>query len=333
MKDYSKKIRVVTFMLAVCIVWIHNYPVMPLEKNSGEIPGEIIIRINQMKDNLLASAVPMYFLISSFLFFNNYENKGIRKVATRFFSLGVPFVLWNIVAYFTVVLFSMIKGADIDAPNTNILISVINSTCSPLWFLRYLLILVILSPVLYVLIRKKKHAICFLGAVIVCSLIFSDNIPIFPNYYLPVWVIGGIMAIHYKNDFLKETRIGKEKTIMLLLTCVIVVIVSCIDVYKYDIILHIYQLITPLIYWMVMDCFSFKWINHTYMNCSLFIYVTHFNINRLILGLADGVVVNWWQTYLLYLLLPVCVITTIVGLGMIWMKLAPKTWKIVNGGR
>lgn len=329
-KKINDKIRVVTFMLAVMVVCIHNYPIIPVECEKNNIWYWGLIKINEFKDELLSCAVPFFFMISGYLFFDNYEMKKIQKIKTRMMSISIPFVIWNVVAYFTVVCFSNIEGAGIMKPKENILVSVINSTCSPLWFLRYLLILVIMSPLLFYLIRNKKSAVIVLGIATISSLVFENSIPIFPNYYLPVWLLRGILALHFQTEFLKQNR---ERKYVFPLGIILLGGLVVFDLSQNSLIQHIYSLISPLIWWLVLDCFGFKFKSYGFMSCSFFIYVTHFNINRLILGLAKGNITTYWQSWLLYFILPVGVTVGIVCLGEIWKYLSPRSWKFVNGGR
>ena len=124
-KIFNDKIRVVTFILAIMVVCIHNYPVMPLETEKTNMGYRSINVINEFKDELLSCAVPFFFMVSGYLFFNNYETQKVQKIKTRMISIGIPFVIWNVMAYFTVWCFSKIEGSGIIKPKENIIFCVI----------------------------------------------------------------------------------------------------------------------------------------------------------------------------------------------------------------
>lgn len=103
--------------------------------------------------------VPLFFTISGYLFFNNYSNTKkvyFEKIKKRFFSLLIPYMLWNFIAY---VIYSnitntmsadqffqafwVVEGKEGHSPADG-----------PLWFIRSLMLYSITAPFFYIL---NKH--------------------------------------------------------------------------------------------------------------------------------------------------------------------------------
>lgn len=80
----------------------------------------------------------VFFWISGFLFYYKFDwNKIIDKFKRRFFTLIIPFIIWNTITY---IFYLIIYRIDIFKMEPLIFtirdysIAIFNSTYSPLWF-------------------------------------------------------------------------------------------------------------------------------------------------------------------------------------------------------
>ena len=205
--NQSLTIDVLRFPLALAVVFIHMDPEtvclldadFPMLSYRG-VYNILGISISHVFANI---AVPMFYVISGLLFFANmrdwswslYKDKMKRRLKT----LLIPYLLWNFIVWmghlFKIAV-SVYKGNStwesllsyihyynwnvfIDcnvwgADQVNILGRTIYSTSPidhPLWFLRDLIVVTVLSPVLYYLIKKTR-----LGFIFLLSLAYISRV-------------------------------------------------------------------------------------------------------------------------------------------------------------
>lgn len=149
------------------------------------------------------TCVPLFFMLSGFLIFWNVKNFSMhtyrKKLISRANSLLIPYVLWNIIgaAVFLVKVYAFhFPGFDvITAHGFNIgkflmgFISLHNTFPydMPLWFLRNLIVFVVLSPVAYAVGRSS-----LLTALVTafCMVLSHD---LWGGIY---YIMGGRVALH-----------------------------------------------------------------------------------------------------------------------------------------
>lgn len=114
-------------------------------------------------------AVPLFFLISGFLFFRWTDEFSydiyIKKIRSRFRTLLVPFFLWNllyILAFF--VLSRVSNDAALIIYRNNDVIAIIQKLwvdppCFPFWFLRDLMVMCLLTIVFYPLLHYGRWVV------------------------------------------------------------------------------------------------------------------------------------------------------------------------------
>lgn len=177
----SKTITIVRFPLIVAIVLIHTY--ISDQPNvggvimvpSGSLPifdtWEYILR-----QCIAELAVPTFFLISGFLFFYKTETFTTGtykyKLRKRFRSLLLPYLIWNLI-YMGYVFIVQCFAPSLTSPDRKMiadysLIDFVDSfwhydgvsyggpIYGPLWFIRDLIVIDVLSPLLFFLIKKTK---------------------------------------------------------------------------------------------------------------------------------------------------------------------------------
>ena len=153
-------------------------------------------------------ATPCFFLISGYLFYLGFEGRWrweiyCQKLRRRVFTLLIPYIAWNLIR--ASLLFIGSKMNLITQPELlqklnpyDIFISSIDGS---LWFLRDLIVVIVLSPLLFVFIKKSK----LLGMLLLCFLHVSrlwplQNIPGFSSVAICLFAIGGYFAICPKTD-------------------------------------------------------------------------------------------------------------------------------------
>lgn len=177
-QNVSSTISSVRFPLAIMVVYIHSFGkgnviVSEIDWRSFSYANFYdLIRV-LVSSTISGIAVPSFFLISGYLFFQGLENWnwGIwrAKITRRIHTLGIPYLIWNVLRYLFNVLTMgalFVHGHKMEqfkvwlSENTGLFAFWAMPTTgmpihTPFWFIRDLIVLVVLSPLSYVLLKKK----------------------------------------------------------------------------------------------------------------------------------------------------------------------------------
>ena len=173
----SRAITWLRFPLIFLIIMLHCYSVQRVEGNH-DIYFKTIYPFSLW---LGETGVPGFFFISGFLFFLS-KKSYTQKIRTRIRTLFVPYILWNLILL-SVYLATYIIGYPQDINSRNIadynLIDYIRlfwdrgsydngnfvPLLCPLWYIRNLLVMSIISPILYYMIRYVREVFLITIAV------------------------------------------------------------------------------------------------------------------------------------------------------------------------
>lgn len=185
----SKAIDNLRFPMAVMVVAIHCYffNLQNINMSPGKLGWVVEWVINICSIVLTDCAVPMFFVISGYLFFlrqdgefawAQYKVKMLKKCKT----LLLPFFIWNILGALSY------PGRFIDATLAEKLLGFWSQRMEwgswagpwdgPLWFLRDLFVVMLFSPVIYKIIKKIGIWFIILMAI---PLTFMDNTALCPG--------------------------------------------------------------------------------------------------------------------------------------------------------
>lgn len=105
-----------------------------------------------MSQTLVKVAMPTFFVMSGYLFFANADtfNRDIykQKIGRRVKALLIPYIIWN-----------LLMAVKLKTFNLSIFVSPANM---PLWFLRDLMIVSLLTPIIYIGVKKLNYWIFLL---------------------------------------------------------------------------------------------------------------------------------------------------------------------------
>ena len=183
----TDSITLLRFPLIVAIVFIHTFIA-----GQPNIDGKVNVEYGQypiydlldhiVRICLAEVAVPLFFVISGFLFFyqcdfsrETYYNK-LRK---RIHSLLIPYMIWNTLYLFFVMIVQQLQPSSTSLDRKLVMdysvIDILDSywhfdgvirgydpICGPLWFIRDLMIVNICSPIVYFCLNNKKIVFLFL---------------------------------------------------------------------------------------------------------------------------------------------------------------------------
>ena len=158
---FSNRVTWYNFILCIFVVWIHA-------QNTDLFTEVVMIEgkplFNQIEQTIVSDiavvGVAGFFLCSGYLFYRNYSwGKVLEKYKTRFVGLFIPYVIWTLLYYFIHVGVSYItplRAVFNEPPITvtwkGIVDAVLNYRyCVFLWFLQFLILFVVISPLIYFL--------------------------------------------------------------------------------------------------------------------------------------------------------------------------------------
>ena len=169
---HLERLDLILFPLILGVVFIHAYdPVF----NSMGTTGDFIR--NFISYGLASIAVPAFFFKSGFLFFYETEWSDAayyKKLKTRFRTVLVPFLLWNLLALIYMFVFFNIP----------------RSETFQFWFIRELIVLILLTPIFHILHKRKPVVV--LAIFLVIWLFFDWS---HPEFLSPFSVMASMMPI------------------------------------------------------------------------------------------------------------------------------------------
>ena len=102
---FRNKITYANFIWAVLVMFLHSRNVEKYMSVAGTFVPGMEYFISLTLGNL---AVPSFFLVSAYLFFRNYSKSRIlEKWKSRFYSLVIPFLIWNLLYYFVFLILTL----------------------------------------------------------------------------------------------------------------------------------------------------------------------------------------------------------------------------------
>lgn len=224
--NYSQRLSAaitwLRFPLIFLIIMLHCYSVVRLDGDHDTYFKAVYPYALWLGE----TGVPGFFFISGFLFFlskKSYE----QKMKTRFHTLFIPYILWNalLLAFY---LIAYAVGYPQDINNKSIadyaFIDYIRlfwdrgsfdngnfvPLLCPFWYIRNLLLMCIVSPLLYYIIKYVREV--FLMAIATWWLLTFDNAFI-PQAIL-FFSLGAYFSIHSINPL--EIAIKKKRLMLIL---------------------------------------------------------------------------------------------------------------------
>jgi surface polysaccharide O-acyltransferase-like enzyme len=182
----SKVIDYLRFPLIVGVVFIHNYS-GTVEIPNGTFGGETFHPMFYYCSNLFSQilghiSVPLFFFISGFLFFWNVKKIDRKtycnKLRIRTKTLLIPYLFWNLLAigiFAAIALSPTLKSLvnrDMEYSLQAFCLYLFGAEIAfQFWFIRDLIVVVILSPLIYALVKYTK----IYGVIILCILWLFSN--------------------------------------------------------------------------------------------------------------------------------------------------------------
>lgn len=341
----SAAITWLRFPLIFLIIMLHCYSVVRLEGNHDTY-FKVLYPFSLW---LGETGVPGFFFISGFLFFLSKKSYG-QKIKTRIHTLFIPYILWNsLLLALYLVAYTVGYPQDINDKNMAdyTFIDYIRlfwdrgsfdngnfvPILCPFWYIRNLLIMCVISPLLYYIIRYIREV--FLILVAVWWLMTYDNAFI-PQTIL-FFSLGAFFSIHNINPL--EMAIKHKKMVLIIFTLFAISDIAMhttegtpinLQVHRLSLILNI-----PMLLILADSCVRKGYSSKLLPNAAFIVFAIHYPIVVILRKIcaikfaeaSDGVHI------LLYF---ACVITaTLLSLACYQLieTYCPKTKNILSGNR
>lgn len=201
-------IDIAKLFLLLGVVSIHCNVLISEPVISPSVGSDVILFLTSA---LTKICVPAFFILSGFLFFQNQNKFCLQiykdKLHRRFYTLFIPYILWNIISLLLLIL----KIKYLGFPNHSLFVNgEINwikvfegfynyvdgfPFAFAFWFIRNLIVFIILSPLVYLIGCKKLLIGIFF--IIVCCLMNTTL------WGFSFFVIGGVIARYFKKEIFK----------------------------------------------------------------------------------------------------------------------------------
>ena len=219
--EYSQVINIVKVLCMFGVIYIHASAVPYVDCSPAMLYyQQFITRV------LTSFAVPGFFMCSGFLYFLNFNGLESYKVKSisRLKSLVVPYLFWGafnlLITWFIqdVLDFAHLFGAgNMKLIRDFTFVDFINSFwgvrdgapfLSTMWFLRDLIVCMVITPQLYLLL-KGKYGKVILGIILVLCLMRLSffHIAVSSIFWFS---LGAFIAIHHINVFAKINKCKKK---------------------------------------------------------------------------------------------------------------------------
>lgn len=289
---------------------------------------------------LNCTCVPLFFIISGYLFFLNIPAKFEFRVfklkwKSRIRSLLIPYLICNSVILLLTITSQIIHDEQIKTIDIFTAFWSYNGgypIMMPSWYLRDLMVVCLCSPLIWALLKYTKYLLL----VILCFFWFIEvwiELPGFGIRSFLFFSIGSFIGMR-REDLIEMVNPPK----LWPLWCLFFGGIYCMYIYSDYEWLHKFSILLSFPLWI---CFGFliSYIidakcKNTIVTGSFFVFLYHFSIAHrvpvyltVILGVSESSVI---LSYILGALLTSAILLSFFHLGRLFM---PKVFKLVVGGR
>ena len=328
MEYFWKKRRLVYFLMALLVIFVHNSAV----EQYSSLSGDLWMDIAELMKNFFAYgigsvAVPMFFIISGMTFFRDYEPKKYgQKMKSRIKTLVIPYLVWNVLGMVFVILCTYTPIRNIVSSREMFSFSLQNILEGiflykynyTFWFMFELIIFVLVTPIFDIITRNK-----WIGwAATLASLpLVMVNMQVnlgFVTFYL----IGCMLGRHYLP--LMAKKLSQSQSSVGLIGVILLTTIKMLSIYGVIILPEVIQQIILILLcagvWMMADMIVDRIKPRKIMDETFLIYAIHPYLIAAI-------------TKIIYLVLPKIPAMAVVNFSMSYVLTVVVTGAVIVGWR
>ena len=327
----SRKLSWLQFLCSVMIIGLHTtFP------SYFSITDPVLLQVNVFARNLYDAAISTFFFLSAYLLFRNAEKKTyVQVIRRRFWSLAVPYVLWNAVFYAHALLREYLTmGTLMNPPDALTVLKklTVAPANSIFWFILTLLGLIVLFPLIRWAVRLKWPAL-------IAAVLAFASVYLWPEsfcyetmvYWLPVYLAGAYIGCWRRERFerLPQCRRRWMYPVLGAVWLALAFLRPHISWMHYA-----YWLPAALILWVLADGMASRRPCPWWAGCSFYLYCSHMVVEHYAVEIYLRVLGTGTASYLLcHVLLP-CLCAGIALLGAaIVRKILPGAFRLFTGMR
>ena len=194
-KDLSVKISIAGFICTLMVVYRHSLNYLAFFHSWSPQGLNGIVEDSCMR--LTQIAVPYFFMVSGFFFLgkNYYEPQSYRQmIIKKIHTLFIPFVIWNVTGALCLLPFDKkAVGTDIFSVIQNLFNS---HWYGPLWYVRDLMVVMMLYPIYGWLFRIKSSLPIWITVTVLFYLWKPIDCSVLSSECLVFFVLGGLIGKH-----------------------------------------------------------------------------------------------------------------------------------------
>lgn len=338
------------------VVYIHmgdNY-VKPIVENQDASTSFFRFMIYLLSDTIASTAVPLFFVISGLLFFNNFlptHQTYVKKIKSRIATLAIPYLFWNfmfllfkLTVQITPFLRDKLSGDSkrvLDYTAFDYFNAFAGWTSYPLsyqfWFVRDLIIMVLVSPLIWI---GSKYLSWLLPLVF--FILWSTGVDRIININYASWIFFSIGCLIAQERAPLNVRPSLQH--LLLIAYGLGALLLATD--------HLYPLGLPQIsnkllvmlgvpaMWYGADILlKVNWLKSPFLFMTpfaFFVYAAHEPILGMTMHVIDKISFlsnTHEKVFIIYLVYPMLLTVILLLLGIVLKKHLPKIFGFATGGR
>lgn len=327
----SSKFKICSFIATIFVVYRHSFVEQAFGLDNVTVSPYLNYSTHFMS-SISEVAVPIFFFISGFFFIRGryhdvrgYKNMVVKKNRTLF----IPFLIWNLIGL--IVLIMSNKYVYESGLFRFLEVFFLSYNYGPLWYVRDLMLLMLLSP-LYIWLFKDRIKWCM---ILFFPLIYYFWTPV-DNSLLSIegilfFVLGGCFS---NSDNFLEYKARKGVSMPLILLWLIMSsffnLWSNENLHRFNILLGVVS------FWYLIDLIPYrlKEIMKNLSQYSFFIYVTHFYFVKSIkIFIAHFFFQNEIVAWCTFLLLPLLASILLVIVASEFKRKYNKQYSFLTGNR
>lgn len=162
-KQFHDKVYWITFIFSMLVVWVHSFNA-ELFLGTLRAAAQVDAAERILGESLGQIAVPGFFMVSSYLFYRSFGwPKLLPKWRSRAKSLLCPYLLWNFLYYMGYVTATRLPGLSgvvgktpVPFNGMQLFDALVCYAYNPVfWYLFQLILLVVLAPLIYTVMRNN----------------------------------------------------------------------------------------------------------------------------------------------------------------------------------
>ena len=329
----SEVISQLRFPLIVLVTYAHSYGAVSSDYSlvASGFDAYALLRL-LVSQTLVKVVVPLFFIFSGYFFFRHADQWNLRtyreKLQRRVTTLLLPYLVWNLLMAVKLrtfnwnVFWSFWSQAGRQTDWTGADNWMTAPADMPLWFLRDLMVVTLLTPLLYVVLKRMGKIILPLLTLFYLSGIGAFALPGLSVYALYFFSLGAWLSVNRLDLVASALRVESAAYVLSLLLGVAMLFTWHLPVFSS------LMLAFRLTGAIAVLCLAFRLLSHTHcrqpqwlIRSSYFIYLVHFVFT---LSFVDDLLfrlfgnVSTLSLCLHYLLAPLVKAALFVTVWLVW---------------